>query len=79
MWSVVINNKEDSSGLEKYNLNEASVLRDRPSVIMQFGFQRFLNQENQKKPKKTKKKPETWQLGNPCPLFRKPACRVSPS
>ena len=28
MWSVVINNKEDSSGLEKYNLNEASVLRD---------------------------------------------------
>ena len=55
MWSVVINNKEDSSGLEKYNLNEASVLRDRPSVIMQFGFQWFLNQENQKKPKKTKK------------------------
>jgi hypothetical protein len=47
------------------------------SAIRQFGFHGFLNQGNQKKPEKTEKNPETWQPGNPCPFFRKPACRVS--
>ena len=79
MWSVVINNKEDPSGLEKYNLNEASVLRDSISNYAIWFPAVSQPRKPEKNLKKPKKKPETWQLGNPCPLFRKPACRVLPS
>jgi len=38
-------------------------VNDGTSVLRHFGFQGFLNRENQKKPKKTEKNPEIWQQG----------------